>query len=74
MSKLNEDDKRYYKANIAWTVVVIGGIAAMFVIPMMFCNMFGGNTLTLIIGCLMSVVFVCGMIYIFEHIGWLDKD
>lgn len=58
------------KEEIAWTVIVIGGIGCLILGPAMgyalISNM-GGFTL----GVGAGVLMVCGMIYIFEQMKWL---
>lgn len=58
------------KEEIAWTVVVLGGIVLLILGPAMgyalISNM-GGFTL----GVGAGVLMVCGMIYIFEQMKWI---
>lgn len=58
------------KEEIAWTVVVLGGIALLMIGPAMgyaLINNVWGFTL----GAGAGVLMVCGLIYIFEQMKWL---
>lgn len=58
------------RTELAWTIIVLGGMVALMLGPAMgyalISNM-GGFTLGVGVGVLM----ICGLIYIFQEIKWL---
>lgn len=58
------------KKEIAWMLVVLGGIGCLILGPSMGYALFN-NTAGFLLGICAGVLMVCGLVYIFERIEWL---
>lgn len=58
------------KTELAWTIIVLGGIAALMLGPAMGYALIS-NTGGFTLGVGAGVLMVCGLIHIFQEIKWL---